>query len=307
MKQFDIAALGACYIDMNTSGFPFGQDGIPVNTELVGGTYEIVPGGSAVNFCRMIGTLGLTTSFIGMTGNDPLGSTLAKLLQQEGVEPYITRQQGLHTNIGFNMTNSDGDHIMCVAGTANAHLNMATIEPQLLEAVSTAKILYLGGCFKLKAFEKNFADLAAVAKEQGTALSVDHGRIPAGISESMLDSVRSLVLAADYYFPSRDEFCKLWGVDSIESGIQHLAEAASELTVVVKDGQHGAYYRHGKEARLIPAFIIEQPVDVTGAGDAFNAGVMRALLAQRPLQDAVTFGCKVAAAKISRAEVPALE
>lgn len=306
MKNLDVVAIGSCYVDINVPTFPFEPDGIPVGAELIGSSYETVPGGSAVNFCRLLGKLGLDTAFIGIAGNDMNGISLVNLLDKSGILPFISLQDGLQTNIGFNMTSQSGEHIMCVAGTANASLSFDVIEAQSEKAVADARVMYVGGCFKLKSLQHDFLKLSAIAKKHDTLLAVDHGRIPGGTPEELLESVRSLVLSANYYFPSRDEFCALWNVDSIESGIDQLATVAPDLVVVVKDSSNGAYFRRGGTVQHVPAIQITSTIDVTGAGDAFNAGVMRGVLAGQPLHAAVAYGCDVAAAKISRSKLPEL-
>jgi ribokinase len=303
MKHIDIAAAGTCYVDLNAGSYPFGAEGIPTETELVGGSYEIVAGGSAVNFCRFISTLGLTAAFIGMAGKDAMGDVLTKLLEENGIAPFVARRDDLTTNVGFNMTNPAGEHIMCVAGTANKALSLATIRPELENAARTAPIIYLGGCLKLRGLQPDFAEVATICKGGGATLVVDHGRVPGNVAPGALDTVRNLVLGADYYLPSRNEFCTLWGVDSVEDGLAIMTEKAPQLRTVVKDGE---YYAKDGHMQHVPAERISAPYEVTGAGDAFNAGVIRAIVDGRSLGEAAAFGCSVAGAKLIGDEIPAL-
>lgn len=303
-KLIDAIAIGTCYVDTNAHDYPFGESGIPVETELVGSQYETVPGGSAVNFCLLLQKLGLKTAFIGMAGSDPNGDSLSLLLQENGVRPALIRRPDLHTNVSFNMTNPQGAHIMLVAGTANAALNPEAVIPKLEEVIVDAKMLYLGGCFKLKAFASAFGQIADLAKKHETDVIVDHSRIPEGTDEEMLAAVKQLVLSATYYFPSRDEFCQLWKVGGIEDGLRMLHEQTPNLTVVVKDGQNGAYYWANDSVKHVEAIKVEKVVNATGAGDSFNAGVMVAIVQGRSTADAVSYGCSVAAAKISGKAMP---
>ena len=306
MKSLDVLALGSCYVDMNAADYPIGHTGIPNETELVGSEYEVVAGGSAVNFCRLLATLGLNPAFIGIAGTDIVGNTLEQLLRQDGVEPKLIRDGRLQTNIGFNMTSTDGAHIMCIAGTANAALSPEEVLPKLQEVAPEVRALYLGGCFKLKTFSQAFQAVIAVAHDNGVKLFVDHGRIPEDASPEMLARVQGLVLHADYYLASRKEFTRMWDVDEVADGISLLYGRAPQLTIVVKDGPNGAYYAVNGEARHVPAAAVDTITNLTGAGDSTNAGIVAAVLAGHPLSDAVAYGCAVAAAKISGRAVPAL-
>ena len=300
MKSLDAISFGSCYVDTNVHNFPFSDDGIPAETELMGKEYEVVPGGSAVTFCLNLQKLGLKTGFIGMTGADAHGDTLAALLQSHGVAAKLIRKPELQTNISFNMTNPNGENIQLVAGTANAALQPAAVLPQLKEVISEAKMLYIGGCFKLTSFASSFGAIVDVAEQSTVDIVVDHNRIPKNSSTGMCDAVKRLVLGASYYFPSRQEFCELWEVDSIKEGLRLLNSKAPSLKIIVKDGANGAYFWQDSTMQHVPAQKLESVVQVTGAGDSFNAGAMAAISKGGSLLDAATSGNKVAAAQISR-------
>ncbi|HEY5667816.1 MAG TPA: carbohydrate kinase family protein [Candidatus Saccharimonadales bacterium] len=303
-KKYSAVAIGSCYLDINCPHYPFGASGIPAEVELVGDQYEAVPGGSAVNFCRLLSGLGLKPVFIGMSGTDPIASVLSQLLEEQGVHALFAARSDLSTNISFAMTSPEHQHIMLVSGTANPALNPDDILPKLREVIGDTDLLFMGGCFKLKAFEQSFATITQMAKEQGVKLVVDHNRIPKGTTDSMLAAVKELVLSADYYLPSRDEFCAFWQVTTIEEGLELLNREAPGLTVVVKDGANGAHYFENGTVQHVPAEVVSGKLQLTGAGDSFNGGVMAALENDKPLSEAVAYACQVAAAKISGQPLP---
>jgi len=305
-KRLDVIALGSCYVDFNAPNYPFSEAGIPSEVELVGSTYEMVPGGSAVNFCVLLERLGLSTGFIGMAGDDPVGKLFDSLLRQAGVLPLMVQDAGLATNVSFGMTNPHGSHIMLVAGTANAALSPEAVLPKVEATIADARVLFIGGCFKLQTFEYDFHRLAEMAAANDASVVVDHNRIPKHTSPGMLEAVRALVLQSTFYLPSREEFCQLWGVDSIEAGLQLLHNKAPGLGVVVKDGANGAYYFANGAVRHVPAEPAKGTINATGAGDSFNAGFMTAIIGDRPIAAAATYACKVAAAKITGQSIPSL-
>lgn len=303
-KPLDAIAIGSCYVDTNPEDYPFGDTGIPAEVELVGGRYETVPGGSAVSFCLLLQALGLETAFIGMAGTDPNGDLLTSLLNQRGIEPMLIRQPNVLTNISFNMTNPQGKHIMLVAGTANASLSPETVIPKLKDVLPQVRTLYLGGCFKLKTFIHAFAEIANYARQNKVTLVVDHGRIPDRTSTETLKAIKELVTKADYYFPSRDEFFELWGVNNIEDGLRALTVQAPNLVTVVKSGGDGAYFLANDTIQHIEAMRVDKVINATGAGDSFNAGVIVALNHGHNLRDAIVYGCQIAAAKIASKPLP---
>lgn len=305
-RSLDIVALGSCYVDTNCEDYPFGNEGIPAEVELVGGQYDVTLGGSAVNFCALVQTLGLSAAFVGMAGTDSNGDLLANLLEKRGIQPMLIRQETILTNIGFNMTSPEGKHIMLVAGTASAALTPEHVVPKLEEILPTVKHLYLGGYFKLKLLNPVFAQIADFARHAGTTLILDHGRIPEGTDDTTLKTLKDLVLKASYYFPSRNEFCGLWNVQDIEEGLRLLNKQAPNLVVVVKDSDNGAYYFADGSVRHVEAVKVGKVRNVTGAGDSFNAGVITALVKGKSLDSAIAYGCRVSAAKITSEAVPLL-
>lgn len=306
-KSYDVVALGACYVDTNLENFPFDEGGILPESELVGNHYEVTLGGSAVNFCVLLQSLGLRTTFVGMTGTDPNGALVAELMQRHGIQPALVQQKNVLTNISFNMTSPEGRHIMLVGGSASAALQPDTIRPKLEATIPTAHMLYLGGYFKLKALAPALAQIVDYATTHDTAVVIDHGRIPTGTPEAMLETLRQLVPRATYYFPSHSEFRQLWGVDSIADGLRALQQRAPQLTTIVKDGKNGAFYLDGLGVQHVLPPSVEKVLNATGAGDSFNAGVMAALNKGIALSKAVAYGCQVASAKISGQAMPTLQ
>jgi ribokinase len=72
-------------------------------------------------------------------------------------------------------------------------------------------------------------------------------------------------------------------------------------TVVVKRGEKGAFAvgQGSKEEVEAAAFRVDV-ADTTGAGDAFDAGFMAALICGRHLREALTWGAGAAAMKIQK-------
>jgi ribokinase len=70
-------------------------------------------------------------------------------------------------------------------------------------------------------------------------------------------------------------------------------------SAVITMGGEGAVVVTGEEAYLVPAVRVT-PVDTTGAGDAFNAGLAFGLVQGLPLVEAVKLGNMTAAIKVTK-------
>ena len=79
------------------------------------------------------------------------------------------------------------------------------------------------------------------------------------------------------YLVCSEKFARQWlGADQPERAVQRLADIAP--AVVITLGERGLIWRMAGEAGRLPAFPI-QPVDTTGAGDAFHGAFAAGLAA----------------------------
>jgi 2-dehydro-3-deoxygluconokinase len=170
----------------------------------------------------------------------------------------------------------------------------------LSELLPVSPLLYIGGCIKLNLFENSFEKIAELAARNRSRIIVDHGRIREITSENMRSAVKELVLRAAYYLPSRDEFCALWGVTDISEGLRRLHVSSPHLTTVIKDGENGAYFLENGKVMQVEAVEVEEIVNLTGAGDAFNAGFIASQAAGKSIRESVLAGTENAARWISQ-------
>jgi ribokinase len=303
MKKYELLAVGGVYVDINCTDFPFGPDGIPVEKEIVnvGSGYEMVAGGSALNFNRLCQKLGMASVIIGKVGDDRCGKLLAELVAESGVKPELIVDPKVCTNLGINFINPNGETIIASVGNANQTLTAEDVKARATDIIPEAQYLYLGSCMKLRRLLPAYAGLIKSAVDTDTKIVIDHGRITNATTEMDLEMIRQLVTGADYYFPSKDEFTQLWNVDSIEDGLK--SKDWGKTQVAVKDGANGAYVLSRGKIEHIPGFDVT-PVNTVGAGDAFNAGVIAATRAGETFNRAIIFGCATAALKISQAALP---
>ncbi len=297
-----ILSLGAVYLDITAYHFPIPQDANQlVGTETVGKEYEMVLGGSALNFVRFCQKLGLKTYFIGKTGKDAAAKTLETLFEKEGITPFLAQGESEQTNINANLTDDTGKSIMLSFGNANQSVTAHDVLEEVNKHIHDVDILYLGGVFKLRTLLPSLEEIILFAKENKKIVALDHGRIINTVTESEKEVVRNLIESVDIYLPSKDEFLELWNVSSIEEGL--LLFKKTSLSVVVKDAENGAYTLVENTPQHIPGFPVT-PINTIGAGDSFNTGFITALSDSKSLEDAIRFANATAALKILTNQFP---
>jgi sugar/nucleoside kinase (ribokinase family) len=130
----------------------------------------------------------------------------------------------------------------------------------------------------------------AAARAAGATTSLDTNWDPAG---KWGDEHLSASLAqTDVLLPNETEAARIAGEPTRPAAAGALTAAGPRL--VVKLGERGALCADGPvwhRAELPPV----TPVDATGAGDCFNAGLIAGLLRGLALPDAAALGCAVGA------------
>lgn len=298
-----IVSLGTCYVDINVDGFPFSDEGIPSERELIGGQYDLVAGGSAVNALKTVGKLGvLQPVFVGAVGDDGMADILTDSLESAGVEHHLQRKSGFQTNISFNMTNASGGHIMLAVGTANASLD-GSVREMLERALEGAAYLYLGGVFKLQGLKNDLIDIIRKAKQSGVKVVIDHGRVPANVSGEDRRFLQAVVMACDIYLPSKDELLCVWEVGDVAQALNSISRQTLGLLVVVKDGPRAVVFQNGLERGAMQPELIEKVQNMTGAGDTFNGSFLSGLERGDSIEKSIAFACHEAASKVKGEEV----
>jgi ribokinase len=302
-KTIDVLSMGTMYVDLNIYDVPIGQ-GLQPNTEVVGGTYEYTTGGSALNFAKMCRSLDLKTAFIGKTGIDAEGKRLESLVKDSGIIPAFIQSSSVQTSLSVNQTDQTDttSHIMTVGGNANQSLTPDDVQSFLEKHLPSCSYLYFGGCFKLKQILPELSRFAQLAHTFGTKVVLDHGRITNLVSDNDKKLIRDLIPEIDIYLPSREEFLTVWNAQSIDEALQ-MVRQYSNAQIIVKDAENGAISFDNKQSIQVPSFTVEV-YDVTGAGDSFNAGFIKAKALGKSMEESMRFACATAALKISQKELP---
>ncbi|HVZ12302.1 MAG TPA: PfkB family carbohydrate kinase [Patescibacteria group bacterium] len=302
----NVVGFGPVYVDI--LGYDVDFESLSPGKELIGGRYDLVIGGSAANFVRVINKMGIKSVFIGKTGDDDMGELMEKLAERESFPHEFLLTPGVQTSISENNSNSEGKVGMSIFGDASSTFTSDELMDGIEAYLGDAKILYAGGIFKLPNIVSTFDALASRAHEAEMKIVLDHGRIDhSKVKDETLSKVREIIPLVDYYLPSREEFCDLWGVKSIQEGLEKLAQIAPNTTVVVKDDKNGCATRKGGKIVVVEAFPVEKAAYQVGAGDTFNGAFISAIMKGLDTVSAMKYANAAGALKVSQPGVPTVE
>ncbi len=253
-------------------------------------------GGSAANTAAWMAHLESDVTFVGCVGGDGVGKMLQDELSAEGVLVMVRSVQGMETGcVAVNLDGS-GERLMRSSRGANVDLLPGDIVDAGLGAPVNG--VHITGYALLSTSGYALLDAAArIARDCGAVLSFDPSSVGAIVAlgrRRLLDALSGC--GAGLLLPNRIEAEALTG--ETDGRRAALALARVVPTVLVKHGADGAVFAANGEAREVPTQPV-QPVDTTGAGDAFNAGALVALQRGDELYAACQFANEIARQVIS--------
>lgn len=94
--------------------------------------------------------------------------------------------------------------------------------------------------------------------------------------DTALDDLKKVLAQVDAVIINDSEVEDLTGQRNILKGAEAIM-AMGPKTVVIKKGEHGCVLIQGDQRFVVPAFLLSDVVDPTGAGDSFAGGFMGSL------------------------------
>jgi len=225
-------------------------------------------GGSAANTAIALARLGVETGLIGRVGKDPMAEWALAELAEAGVElSAIQRDEEAMTGMMFIAVTPDGERTMFGYRGANARTSPALLDESY---IASASLLHLSGYALLEEPQRDAALLALeMAHRAGLAVSLDLG-LEATLKRT--EEVRDLLPQIDLLLLTLAEAERLTGCRDAEEAAKRLLSCGAKA-VALKLGERGCLISSEEGNLPVPAFSVEVK-DTTGAGDAFDAGLI---------------------------------
>jgi ribokinase len=290
MSRPKIVVLGSMIYDCVTWG-----EKLPRLGETVFGYRNgFFTGGKGANQAVQAAKLGAEVYLIGRVGNDTAGDTLIKAIGNSGVNTdYVTIDDKSSTGTCCIHVASSGDNAIMVVPQANLNVCKEDID-KALPVIKDCDIF-------LSQLEVNL-DAVVYALEKAYNLGVTVILNPAP-AQKIPDSAFKYV---DYATPNETETEFFTGIMPDASDIESCRRAAEALkekgakNVIFTLGAKGAYFNGEGKSFIAPPYKIKA-VDVTAAGDAFNAGFVTMLGEGKTIEEAMDFANATGACAASKA------
>ena len=225
---------------------------------LIGTEYNEYPGGKGLNQAVAAARAGAPTTFVCAVGNDDAGRFLRSIASDEGINVDAIREAPTSpTGRALIVVDGAGENSIIVIPGANQHCPAGT-------DINASDVVLAQLEVPLSTVIESFK----AAREVGATTILN----PAPAAQ--LD--RTLLSLCDIVIPNEHEVELLGGVPALH--------AAGVMTVIVTRGAKGIDLHQNGTAASFASFEVE-PVDTTGAGDAFCGTLAASLAAGSSLQD----------------------
>ena len=245
------------------------------------------PGGKGANQAVAMARLGTNVSMLGRVGRDNFGDFLINNLSKNKVNTKFIQRDDASTGTAIIVVDSNGQNSIVLSPGANGKVTPADVSAASFSDPSAGS----GQTFSLLLLQleiplETVFSAARLAHENGIRVILNPAPARALPDE--------LIALTDYLIPNETELSLLTAmpvtdISSVESAAKELRKRGAQ-TVIVTLGANGALLVSKESIKHIPSFKINA-VDTTAAGDAFIGGFATALLQDKPLDEAIRYGC----------------
>lgn len=260
------------------------------------GRFALQSGGDTFNTAIYLARAGIDTAFATALGDDPYSDAIAALAKAEGIgADLIMRVTGRLPALTLIDSDAQGARRQYDWREAAPARDLFELPgwSHLAEALTAARLIYFSG-ITLSLYSNiglgRFLAAVELARKNGATIAFDGNFRPRGWGGD-LTRARTVFAQAlqrvDIALPAYDDGAVLWGDPSPDATIERL-QAFGVNEIVVKNGPNDALIAVNGARDAVPVPQVVTPVDVTAAGDGFNAGYLAARLSgARPAEAAL--------------------
>jgi len=257
-------------------------------------------GGAEANVAAACARLGLSAAWISALPANPWGERIRRELVGHGVDcGHVRMTEGARVGVYFLEYGVPPRPVRVLYDRRDSAFARLTVAQVDWEPVRRARLVHLTGI--TPALGESAGALVQRALSEAATVSLDvNYRATLWPPQAARAFLEPVLPRLRYLFVGQAEAHTLFGLSGApEQTLDALARLAPKATISLQQGEEGSTVLDGGRLlrpRRRPAVQVGDPI---GAGDAYAAGFLWAVLRGRDLQDAVDAGTAVAALKCS--------
>ncbi len=225
-------------------------------------------GGSAANTMFGVAVSGGSAFYCGKVARDPNGEFYREDLLRNGIHFDVHPADHGSTGTCIVLTTPDAERTMYTSLGVSVELSPTDIDE---DRVSRSKYLYLEGyLWDAPAPRAAFGHAAEYARRHNVRTTMTFSD-PFCVDRYRGDFFHFARENCDVLFCNRDEALRFAEMDSLDRAAAYIGNVAS--LAFITNSEKGALVVQDGKILEVPGFPV-RPVDTTGAGDAFAAGVL---------------------------------
>lgn len=296
MKNFDVVCVGGAIIDAFLTiheankhcRIDAGHSELCVRfgEKIQVDKYEMLLGGDACNVSVGLARLSFQSALVAEIGEDEFAEKIVKGLLREHVNhSLVTQQKGAHSSfaIGIDFKN---ERTLFVAHAKHSHnFDLSGV---------LSKWVYLTSLGK--EWQHAYQNVLALVESAKAKLAFSPGTVQL---EEGLESFRNVLQKANILFVSKREAEEITGAQSDMETLAVQLQKFGPSIVVITDGANGSFCKSSDKMYRLSVFPANV-VETTGAGDAYAAGFLGALVLEEDIATAMRWGAVNAASVIGK-------
>lgn len=290
-RRLDVVVAGLAVVDVLGRPVQFNALPKPGGLHLLD-SITLSTGGNVSNVGIDLAKLGFRIGAITRIGDDALGRFILQEYRHHRIGSagvFVDRKA--QTSATFVGIGKDGERTFLHTRGCLANFRASDVLENL-QLVKRAKIFAFGYLGLLPETEKELEILfRTIKKETGANILLDTGGNPRRQPKLLASFIRYV----DYFIPSYEEAEALTSRKTPEDIIRYLYDKGAPNVVGVKMGERGCFIATPHMTEYVPAVPVKRVVDTTGAGDAFVAGFLAAIIKEFNPFAAARIGNAVAA------------
>ena len=266
---------------------------LPVPGETVRGSmFKMGPGGKGFNQCVAAHKAGADVTMVTKIGRDPLADVVLDAMDELGMDK---------SHLIYHETKETGAALILV--NENSGQNMIVVIPGTCDTITAEEVKKITPLIKESEYILLQLEVNQDANELVMDIAVGHG-CKVIVNTAPYSPLSDDFLSKAYMVtPNETEAEALTGIRVTDAACASRAAAFFKekgvKNVIITMGDKGAFVSSGGREDVVPAFSVKT-LDTTGAGDAFNGGLLTALSEGKDIWEAVKFGNALAAISVQR-------
>lgn len=266
---FDVTCVGESLVDFVSMTSADSLADVPA--------FVKVAGGAPLNVAVGVARLGRRSAFVGKVGNDSFGRFLKRELKKTGVDTRgVVADEKRKTRLAFVSVSRDGerDFEFWERHPADQELRLADVD---LARVFRSRIVHIGSFLLLNnPARTTVLRVAEAARHEGCEVCFDPNlRLSVWRSQREARSLIRQMAARSSILRMNDQEARfVTGARGPENSAMALRGLGPDM-VLITCAEKGCFYSCNESAGFVTGFKVK-PVDTTGCGDGFLAGVLSA-------------------------------